>query len=415
VTEKVSGAPELWRAALLDAAGVVSAYLAPKEYSLASYEVRGIASGAAEFEAEIAARLDLARVVEVGRLLPRFGEEATKAFRHEVVTSKGYLRGKLHVPRYLRALAQGETSSIPVVRATKQSATPENYFLSEVLRLSSATCASWVARGGAEGRLAGSLARELARTETEAPWSSLRSRPRPSLRELSSIVRGRVVTGAIPKDGVADLLSRQFPPHRIATPTILEETVDALLFLLSNDSRFEDRIFELICLAWLVAGLQAHARDVSIDLKAVKGGGGTPVAKCTIRGWLVEVFFQTATSVTPVGRWKYTHSGAALRGIPDIVLRCQNSASPPERIVFIDAKNRTFASESEVIYKLLGYKENFAISPYLALGAYPSLTRDHRVRELFEGSHRILLLHVPLVSGKRMARRLAHVLLESLA
>jgi hypothetical protein len=58
-------------------------------------------------------------------------------------------------------------------------------------------------------------------------------------------------------------------------------------------------------------------------------------------------------------------------------------------------------AESEVAYKLLGYKENFGLENYIGVGLYPSFTRASRQRTLLKGNEHIKLLHVPIQKGRR--------------
>jgi len=399
----------IWSAAIREAAQVFSAYLTPLGYSLGSHAVRGVQDGETDLSTEVAARLDLGRANRVGELLRRLDAELTVVYRHELVYSQGFVRGKPHIPRYLQMLARGDRRGVPVIIAQRQPTTPENLFVSETVRLSRLVCNAWMSRDSAERRLAIDLADRLARFESSSPWSALRAHPRPALTDLSAIVGGRLISGAVNETGAVAELHRLFSPREPENVIEFEEATEALTFLACNDSRFEDKVFELIVLAWLFQALQSRATAFQIDLRRLKGAGGEPVATATLGDASVEVFFQAAASVLPPGAWRYRHSGAALRAIPDIVIRIRTQGAQ-DRIVIVDAKNRTSASESEVIYKLLGYRENIRLTPYSAVGVYPSLEPHPRVLRLSDGTSRVTLVHVPLRGGRQVATRLVRAL-----
>ena len=89
----------------------------------------------------------------------------------------------------------------------------------------------------------------------------------------------------------------------------------------------------------------------------------------------------------------------------DVVLRISDGEI--DRLVIVDAKNRTLASESDVAYKLMGYKENLGIEGFQAVGMYPSLSGELRLRRLQEADEQILLFHVPLSNGRKTVQRIA--------
>ena len=82
--------------------------------------------------------------------------------------------------------------------------------------------------------------------------------------------------------------------------------------------------------------------------------------------------------------------------------------------MILDAKNRTLASESEVAYKLMGYKENLGMWPFQTVGVYPSFSNKLRLRRLEKDMDQILLAHVPLANGRRTVGRIVRQFLRTL-
>jgi len=105
------------------------------------------------------------------------------------------------------------------------------------------------------------------------------------------------------------------------------------------------------------------------------------------------------------------HTDKPLRALPEIVLKIADGKT--ERLVILDAKNRTLASESDVAYKLMGYKENLEIKAFQVVGVYPSFLGKLRLRRLEKAAEQILLVHVPLSNGRQTIRRIARKFLKA--
>lgn len=399
----------MWAAAIRDAAPVFSAYLTPLGYALGSFAVQTIEVGEAPLVSEVAARLDLGRAHRVARLLRLLDGHLTSNYRHQLEYSATSVRGKPHIPRYLRMLARGEQLGVPVILAQRQLTTPENLFISQVVRASRLVCNAWTYRDSAERETALSLADEFNRFESRSPWCLLRRYPSESLAELSAIVEGRITAGIVSRSSPIATLQRLFPWHDSRNSAGFEEYESVLSFMACNDPRFEDKLFELIVLAWLLRALAELADTCSIDLKALKGASGRPVAIAKFRDSAIDVFFQSTTAVLPQGQWVFRSSRLPLRAIPDIVIR-RRSISDGETLTVVDAKNRRHTSESEVAYKLLGYAENLRFTPYRAVGVFPTLESHATVSRLVSGTSSVILARVPLTAGALAVRRIVRAL-----
>jgi hypothetical protein len=352
---------QIWNSALREAAGPLSAYFTPSSYGLENVSLTATEFDSADpFIKEIRNRLDLGRTHAFLSILPAIEKETTTEYRHEITYSQGTIRGKIHMPRLLRARARGERRGIPVLRAGRTLVTPENLLITEVLRLSISVAQSWLSSSdSAELDEALRMLKRLEQAESSYPWVELRTRPRPVLKELVAIVLGRVKTGMTRIGG---------PIHRLATlfddqsydATGFESTIGtSLSTLLTRHPAFEDRVFELLCLAWITLGLRKHATAVELQTRALKGMNRGPLLSAHWNGYIAELFFQTGVGVLPAGQWIDRHSKRPLRALPDIIVRIRSLYERRDPVILlVDAKNRTGIDESDVAYKLLGYKEN---------------------------------------------------------
>lgn len=395
----------LWAAALRDAAGPLSAYITPKALALENVSVQMLLEAKTEdFAAEIESRLDLGRAEAFLQLLKESDFTITTAYRHVLSWSQGTVRGKIHVPRFALAITRNETRGIPVIQARRQVTTPENLLVSEAFRLCIATTEFWKLRGGAEAHYAAQLRSGLQAYESIFPWNELRTKARPSLTELIGIVDGRIRSGQVEPGTFYQQVMLLFSerPDNVAA---FEKAATPISLLLAQSPEFEDRVFELLCLSWMISTLRLYCSNVVIDPIALRGPKKGPIAT----GWFGEkqfsLFYQQSAGLLPVPTWVDRHTHIPLRGIPDVVLKISDEVT--EQFVILDAKNRTLASESEVAYKLLGYKENFGIEPFQAVGLYPSFSTRLRLRRLEKFGEQIVLVHVPLSNGRQTVGRIA--------
>jgi hypothetical protein len=117
-----------------------------------------------------------------------------------------------------------------------------------------------------------------------------------------------------------------------------------------------------------------------------------------------DVFFSS--------HWIWNHSGKHLQGIPDLVIRRSKDGKISHTLV--DAKNRVGSAEGEVVYKLLGYKENLRLTPFLAVALFPEFGSEKSVRSLFSDDSRVVLARIPLASASNDLMSLAKMILTLL-
>lgn len=403
----------IWETVLRDAAGPLSAYYTPSDYSLESLSLRPLEYNSEDFFLhQIRSRLDLGRTHAFTTLLPEIVSATTTEYRHKISYSQGSIRGKIHVPRLIAARARGDRRGIPVIRAERQLITPENLLVSEVLRLSLRVAKQWASVEGAESKAAIQMVNELQSVESSYPWVELRAKPRPILRELVSLVLGRVKVGITMPDGpfhqLANLFADDFGSAAGFEPVIGE----SLRMLLSQHPAFEDKVFELLCVGWLITAISRYADTTEVNVKGLKGANKKPLLVTSYDNRGIELYFQTSANVLPKGRWIHKRTKAPLKGIPDITLKLTTGYT--SKVIILDAKNRSDSTEPDVVYKLLGYKENWGVSPFYGVGIYPSLEDRLEINRLHSGTDSLFLIHIPLLRARRVIDKVAARLLMSL-
>ena len=405
---------DLWTAALRDAAGPLSAYITPAPFALENVSVQAISLAEdPDFESEIESRLDLGRADAFLRLLRESDVAVATAYHHVLAWSEGAIKGKIHIPRYVLGKARNDRRGIPLILARRQATTPENLLVSEAFRLSIAIAALWKIQGGAEGKYAAGLLTGLQAYESAFPWSELRTRARPSLVELVGIVEGRIQAGQIELGSFYHTATSLFST-RPDNLSAFEMASTPISMLVSKSTEFEDRVFELLCLAWIVAALRSLCSNVVVKPSALRGPKKEPVATGCFQGNRLTLFFQQSAGVLPDPTWVDRRTRRPFRAIPDLVLKITNDTT--DIILLLDAKNRTLSSESEVTYKLMGYKENLGIIPYQGVAIFPGFSGEPRLRMFYKtaADDRILLAHVPLVRGRETVLRLFRQFLRAL-
>lgn len=404
----------LWAAAFRDAAGPLSAYITPTAFALENVSVQMISGSETEdFLTEIDSRLDLGRADAFLQLMEESEFDITTAYRHVLSWSQGAIRGKIHIPRFVLGRARNETRGIPVMLARRQVTTPENLLVSEAFRLCIAVTELWKLRGGGEAQHAARLWNGLQTYENNSPWNELRTKARPSLSDLAGVVEGRIRAGQVEPGSfyqeTALLFSKR--PNNLGT---FEKAATPISLLVSQSPEFEDRVFELICLSWMISALRSHCSDVKIIPTALRGPKKGPVATGWFGGKELSLFYQQSAGLLPDPTWLDRRTQRPFRAIPDLVLKISDGAT--ERFLILDAKNRTLASESEVAYKLMGYKENLGMRSFQAVGIYPSVSSKLRLRRFIKkaAAAQILLAHVPLSNGRQTVRRITRKFLGAL-
>lgn len=398
-TSAPSNLAKLWEAAIRSAAGPLSAILTPEAYGVSVLRVsNGAPQSVDPFEADVTARISLGCAIHCLDLLLAFERELTSSYRHEVHLSSAVIDGKIIVPRLVALRANGDRTQIPTTKARRKWITPENLLASEMILISVRILRYWKGRGGAEATLASRLLLDFQRLASRRPWSELASYPRETLSVLAVLVQGRTKSGWNHPEATINTIA-QLAIGR-SPGAALQLAAGPLSFLASQDDRFADKLFELLCLGWFYQIAKADLGDLKVDPKAMRSGKRA-LLSAKLADLALDLHYQHH-----FGRrtsWTWEESGKKLEAIPDIV--CTARAVEGDRVFLIDAKNRSAASESEVAYKLLGYKENLGLKPYFALAIFPEHERSNIViKSLNNGENRIVLARIPLLISEARLR-----------
>ena len=249
--------------------------------------------------------------------------------------------------------------------------------------------------------------------ESAFPWNELRTRARPSLVELVGIVEGRIQAGQVELGSFYQKATSLFS-RRPDNLSAFEMASTPISMLVSRSPKFEDRVFELLCLAWMIAAIKSSCSHVVVKPSSLRGPKKEPVATGYFQGNRLTLYFQQSAGVLPDPTWVDKRTRRPFRAIPDLVLKITDDTT--DTILLLDAKNRALSSESEVTYKLMGYKENLGIMPYQGVALFPGFSGELRLRGFYKtaADDRILLAHVPLVRGRETVRRLFRQFLRAL-
>lgn len=390
---------EAWRTALKSALGPIAAYLTPKNFGLSSFSLEEKSEEDEDFASYIRSKIDLSRAIRAISLIDEIGRELDFEYRHQVQYSENRIDGKLLVPRLIRERAAGRLRRIPVIRIERIPETPEALLASEALCISQKVLRNWCRlQGGAEAVLAKDRLEEAANLERSEPWAGLSFRPRPSIKDLARTVMSRTVAGYNAPGSAIDQLSSLM----VGNPKAITEAFGSVDFLLSNDERFEDRLFELICLGWLIKALKAHEPTGIVDPENLRRPG--PVFT-SVRGNATLSLYYQAGHLSSLARYERIRTKKRFRAIPDFSLEL--TIDDRRHIVLLDAKNRSKSANSEVFYKLLGYRENLGLQETLGLAIAPSFTQSTDFDWISFGSRNFGIARVPLERGEALIARLA--------
>lgn len=387
----------LWQAALQDAAGPLSAFLSPSGNSLQLMGAdRGGGAQHAAFAAAIRHALNLGRAGRLVQLLAR-GVQPTQTYRQRLVEREGVALGPLHLPRLIARRAAG-SPLVPSIDLRRQHVTPENQLVVEAIDVALTDLRAVVAaaRGREEAAEASLLVASLQGFVRRDPWRLIASSSRPHLSALRGAVRSLVVGGALSSDSVQARVAELFdlaPVHAIEG---LKSSAGPLAVYASQDAAFANRLFELLVGAWVIQALLLIDPLGSVDPRRLRAARGEPVVRVQVQQGVAALFFQT-TPAWMVPKWRYV-DGGLLRAIPDLTLHVKGPQGAVDLLV--DAKNRGAASGSEVLYKMLGYKENLRPGhDYRAVAVLPGAPGEQATRTIKLDGDRVDLLTVGLDSG----------------
>ncbi|GAB5493709.1 MAG: hypothetical protein Phog2KO_39240 [Phototrophicaceae bacterium] len=289
--------------------------------------------------------------------------------RHNLrrVNQLGSIRGKLDVPRYVQRRIQNQNipRQYPVVVREDAFDTPENILVTYTLMvIQSELQAIKITKNTDLDDKKKRLRQLIVNILRRQPWNKLIKQADIKthiwlLDALKKRLR-KFQTGN--QQGYQQFLSvfemwQKNISYLNPKHDIVENLLSGLLF--ADDFAYWDKMFEIWCLNRIINGLDrlGFKYDEQKYPQPTEFRSQSPIYQLTNQDLIdVNIYFQRQSGLL-VSTWTYDN-GVALRGIPDLLITDLTDVP----LVLIDVKNRKIGStksESEEIYKMLGYLENF--------------------------------------------------------
>lgn len=275
--------------------------------------------------------------------------------------SRGQVRGRLDVPRYLgRATRVSLPREYPVIVSVEDFGTPENVLAVRVIReiLSQLASVTFPGRNAESVTAARAYLWLRARTR-RSPWSSIRRSG--GIRELKRSAQGRIARRQTGNEAAYTQLLQWVDEWTVDVGELGDRgraRVAKGLVAFPVESFFWERVLEI----WSLQSVCGSLKRLGLEedtASPLYERDTKPVFTFRLGPDEVAVWFQRQV---PMGapRWRYgadyAESSDGLSGIPDVVVT--RKGRPPYAL---DAKARVMDSRTrpEETYKMLGYFENF--------------------------------------------------------
>ncbi len=348
---------------LAEALPLVASYFSGEQVALAGSKVALGEDTDAEsilFGSQIRLRHALTCCAELIPLVHRIEAQVSSVNRTVRTETKGIIRGRLDVPRYVmrRSAALSWPKSYPILVSEESPSTPENLLTVRVLqhlltRLSSARAPTKTAEGISTHWYRQWINNRLRRT----PWCDVASSS--SMPRLQMETSRRISRRQTGNERAYSDLSRLIDDWRLTGAVIGGATgsnrfVQALLSFPADNS-FLDRIYEIWCIREIASCLSHLGATLIEGPLPLTVNRQRPIYTFQMGDDCIEIWFQRSLD-SGSSVWNYEANGKSLRGIPDITVVANNC-----HFLLVDAKNRlvTGNTRSEETYKMLGYFENF--------------------------------------------------------
>lgn len=348
---------------LSEALPLVASYFSGEQVSLSATAVDlgdDVDAEALLFSKQIRLRYALACCAALIPLIHRIERGVSTANRMVRAETKGAIRGRLDIPRYVarRSKSLSWPKTYPVLVTEESPNTPENALASRVLRnLQSRLNAAIAPPKSAEALKAQLYRHWIAGRLRRDPWRDVCNSSSPQrLRMETSRRIARRQTGNEP--AYTDLL-RLIDDWRLIGSelggAVNTDKFTRAFLAFPSDEGFLDRIFEIWCLRELASALIRHGAHLIDGPQPLTKNRSVPIYTFLLEDKQIEIWFQKSLP-TAHARWAYDTTGQPLRGIPDITVIGNGT-----HYLLVDAKNRTVKQRTrpEETYKILGYFENF--------------------------------------------------------
>ena len=344
------------------------------DYSIRSGEVSTI-------DLEIYLRIVLANIETLHTLISDLESCLSMSQVDREVVFAGEIQGRLNVGKYTKNIAQARfPKEYPCVVKTRTYASPENiyviFIINNVLKMLDEFKRFLLSKGNAafsELALIEHHFRAFMVFSKKAYFKECQDSANQIMKsygdhypdDLRNLILSRMHKGKIRNSHIYKQIFDWYSTYKYGA--ILELSTQKLSVLRYSDD-FANRLFELWCLYSIKETFVSSFDAVLIEENNIMDGGDSFVYKLSVpTGGLLEIYYQKGANLYWDTEdeliWKYCKDGSTrgLRGIPDISIRY---VAKEDALVMIDIKNRVrvAGSNSEEIYKMIGYFGNFKIT-----------------------------------------------------
>ncbi len=342
-----------------------------------------------EVDIEVYLRIVLANIEQLHRLISDLENCLSRSQINREVICAGEIQGRLNVRKYVQSMAiPSAPQNYPCIVKTKTYVTPENVYLifviKNVIRQLDGFKKFLANKGSktiySELELLEKHLRAFRMFSTKAYFKDCQSAAEQLIKQYgqvfpeaqANLIYTRSRKGKISS---AAIYARVFDWYRTyINGTILVPSIQKLQ-ILRYSNEFANRLFELWCLYSIKKTFLLRFRATLIDERNVMEAGEGYVFKLMVpTGGILELYYQKGSGLYWKNEddlmWKYTNGAVkTLKGIPDISIKYITNE---ESLVMIDIKNRVrgVGTNSEEIYKMIGYFSNFrkAFEEYYCAG-----------------------------------------------
>lgn len=361
------------RAGVQSAIRLVGRYFSSGTQPLVSKRSVGAAShreGAPAVLAGLRLRVAIAAASKLLDIVERIERRPNFRYELRVTDEVGSVTGQFDAQRWLvQRSVIGEERTFPTLQSSRSSRTAENvlvtYALSWMQReLRDSLAVSTASAEAVEAQAVTLLTRQL-RTMANRPTYAQCSEQAANLRLDRTVL---LLTQQVQRRAQRRTMRNSSPYAELAAWVARavggEPPVDAgeIEWAFYGD-QFDRTLFELWCLHHL---MRALARRLGQNEPHVEPGWSQSGVTYRFQHFAgeVELNYQTAWStITGLrGRW-IRHTGAALGGRPDIVVRVTPTGGTTTYVILDPKLRQRTQLPTEELYKLLGYFENFSVHP----------------------------------------------------
>lgn len=341
------------------------------DYSIRSGEVNDI-------DIEIYLRIVLANIETLHALILDLESCLSMSQVDQEVVFAGEIQGRLDVGKYTKNLAQSHfPREYPCVVKSRTYASPENvyviFIINNVLKMLDEFKKFLLDKGNSAFSELGLIehhSRAFRLFSTKAYFKDCQDSANKIMKsygdrypdDLKNLIVSRMHKGKIRSAHIYNRIFEWYNTYKYGS--VLELSTQKLSILRYSDD-FANRLFELWCLYYIKETFVSSFDAVVLEEKNIMNVGDSYVFKLSVpTGGMLEIYYQKGVNLYWDNEdeliWKYIKEGKChgLRGIPDISIRY---TAKKDALVMVDIKNRvrTSGSNSEEIYKMIGYFGNF--------------------------------------------------------